>query len=70
MWQATGEDRYLGCLARTLDWVDSRQVDRGGGDWHATVTTDGRTMGDKADRWKDPYHQTRALLAVAALAEG
>lgn len=69
MWQATGDEVYLEALAHTLDWVDEQQVDRDGGDWHATITPDGVRQGNKADQWKDPYHQTRALLELVALAD-
>jgi len=68
MWEATGEARYLDVMADTLTWIDSAQVDRAGGDWHETVSPKGVASGAKAGAWKDPYHQTRALLAVSALA--
>jgi mannose/cellobiose epimerase-like protein (N-acyl-D-glucosamine 2-epimerase family) len=68
MWQVTEEPLYLECLSQTLGWIDAKQVDRVGGDWHAVIATDGVASGNKAGRWKDPYHQARALLEVSALA--
>lgn len=68
VWRATRRRSHLDRLASTLEWVDRRQVDRAGGDWHASIAPDGTASGDKAGAWKDPYHQTRALLEVAALA--
>jgi cellobiose epimerase len=67
MWQATGERTYLDCLSQTLGWIEAVQVDRAGGDWHSVIGTNGAASGDKAGQWKDPYHQTRALLAVSEL---
>jgi mannose/cellobiose epimerase-like protein (N-acyl-D-glucosamine 2-epimerase family) len=68
MWQVEGERSYLDCLEQTLAWVDERQVDRAGGDWHSELGVDGSASGSKAGAWRDPYHQTRALLAVSNLA--
>lgn len=69
MWQLTREPGYLESLRHTLEWVDGAQVDRAGGDWHGVIAPTGATSGNKADQWKDPYHQTRALLEVSALAD-
>jgi mannobiose 2-epimerase len=69
LWELTGEPCYLESLRHTLDWVDGVQVDRAAGDWHGVIAPTGATSGNKADQWKDPYHQTRALLEVSALAD-
>ena len=67
--ELAGEPGYLESLRHTLDWVDGVQVDRAAGDWHGVIAPTGATSGNKADQWKDPYHQTRALLEVSALAD-
>jgi cellobiose epimerase len=67
MWRSTRSDAYLDCLTATMSWIDEVQVDRVGGDWHSTVDIDGVPSGSKANEWKDPYHQTRALLEVWGL---
>ena len=67
MWQATRDPVYLEPLTLTLDWIESRQVDRAGGDWHEDISPQGVPAGDKAWAWKDPYHQVRALLEARAL---
>ena len=61
MHQLTGEAAFLGCFARTLAWIATRQAVPGG-DWHAEVLEDGTIRGDRAGAWKDPYHQGRAVL--------
>jgi mannobiose 2-epimerase len=51
------------------DFVRRCQVDARHGGWHACVSRSGwpRWGQRKSDRWIDPYHQGRALLAVSAL---
>ena len=67
MWRETNEARYRYAFERTLAWIDRAQVDRRGGDWHATVGRFGMVSGDKSGAWKDPYHQGRALIECLEL---
>ncbi|WP_374440948.1 AGE family epimerase/isomerase [Stella sp.] len=59
---ASADPAFAHAFRATLDWIERRQVDRIGGEWHAVVQPDGRLRGDKASGWKCPYHQVRALL--------
>lgn len=62
LFQRTGDERLAELYLSVLDWVESRQQDREGGDWHAIIHPSGKVTGDKADIWKDPYHHGRAML--------
>jgi cellobiose epimerase len=52
---------------RILDWVLERQVDWAHGDWHAVVDERGRPSGRKAEPFKTPYHNGRAVLRCLEL---
>lgn len=62
LYQRTGDERFAGLYLSVLDWVERRQVDRQGGDWHRRIWPSGKVTGDKADGWTDPYHQGRAMM--------
>jgi mannobiose 2-epimerase len=62
MYRLTGEPAYADAFARTLEWIATRQADWVHGDWHAELRGR-RSRGDKAGRWKAPYHNGRAVLA-------
>ena len=61
MWHLTGEAQYGAAFGRTLDWIETSQVDWARGDWFRVVRR-GQGEGDKADDWKSPYHNGRAML--------
>jgi mannobiose 2-epimerase len=63
----TGDPRYFAIFHKTLGWIDRYQVDWERGEWHACIDERGRSSGDKADRWKCPYHTTRAVLTCLDL---
>jgi mannobiose 2-epimerase len=71
MYRLTGEPSAYGIFARTLDWIERRQVDDEGGEWHAVIHEDGTPFGDKATNkdgaWKTPYHDGRGVLRSLAL---
>jgi mannobiose 2-epimerase len=62
MHRLTGEESYARVFAQTLDWVTTRQTDWRHGEWFAEVRPDGSTSGVKGDRWKEGYHNGRALI--------
>jgi len=62
LFQMTGEARYWEAFRKTLSWIDQYQTDREAGDWYGVVLPDGRAQGDKANIWKTPYHNGRAVL--------
>jgi len=67
MYRLTGEQAYLDCFARTLDWIARRQADWENGDWFETVTPEGESVGGKAHAWKGPYHNGRAMIECLEL---
>ncbi len=69
LFQMTGDPRYARFYLRVLEWVETRQADWHGGDWHAIIWPSGAITGDKADRWKTPYHNGRAMLRCLELLE-
>jgi mannobiose 2-epimerase len=67
LYALTGDARYFAIFRKTLEWINRHQVDWEHGEWHAAVDERGRSHGDKADGWKCPYHNTRAVLACHEL---
>ena len=67
MYRLTLERPYLAVFDRTLGWIQNAQIDWRGGEWHRNIEPDGRTTGTKIDRWKDPYHNGRAVLTCLDL---
>lgn len=67
MAKLTGEELYYEVFHRTLDWVNRRQVDWTHGDWFADITETGSPVGDKANAWKGPYHNGRAMMVCLKL---
>jgi mannobiose 2-epimerase len=62
MFRLTGDKKYLDVFEKTYDFIEKYQVDWENGEWHATVTPDGKTQGDKAQPWKAGYHNGRAMI--------
>ena len=58
---------YRPYFERLLDWVLESQVDWTHGDWHARVDQGGRPSGRKAEPFKTPYHNGRAVLKCLEL---
>jgi mannobiose 2-epimerase len=67
MYRMTGEPKYLDVFRRTFDFVERQMVDWEHGEWHATITPDGRAQGDKAHQWKAGYHNGRAMIECLGL---
>jgi mannobiose 2-epimerase len=65
----TGDPRCGRFYLDLLEWIKTRQVDWRNGDWHALIWPSGAITGDKADRWKTPYHNGRAMLRCIDLLE-
>jgi mannobiose 2-epimerase len=62
MYHLTREETYFRCFSRTLDWIASHQVDWEHGEWHARLRGRRSTTDPKADAWKGPYHNSRAMI--------
>jgi mannose/cellobiose epimerase-like protein (N-acyl-D-glucosamine 2-epimerase family) len=69
LFQVTGDPQYARFYLGLLEWITTRQADWQGGDWHAIIWPSGAITGDKADRWKTPYHNGRAMLQCIDLLE-
>jgi mannobiose 2-epimerase len=67
MYRLTSNDKYLACFNRTLDWILRRQVDWEHGDWHQSVSPEGKILGNKAGPWGGPYHHGRAMIVCLEL---
>jgi len=62
MHQLTGDAKYLSVFAKSYDFIDKYQTDWDNGEWHATITPEGKALGDKAQIWKAGYHNGRAMI--------
>jgi mannobiose 2-epimerase len=69
MYRLTGEASYADVFERTWRFVNERQTDWEGGEWHALVLPDGSHSGRKAAAWKAGYHNGRALLESIRIIE-
>lgn len=67
MYRLTGEARNLEVFRQTWDFIESRLVDWKTGEWHLVVTPKEGPTGDKADAYKGPYHNGRAVMECLAL---
>jgi mannobiose 2-epimerase len=67
MYRRTGDPIYRTVFEQTLDWIVKHQVDWKHGEWFSWIGTDGRPSGMKADPWKGPYHDGRAVLECLRL---
>ena len=62
MHRLTGDAKYLAVFEKTYDFIDKYQTDWEHGEWHATITPEGKALGDKAQIWKAGYHNGRAMI--------
>jgi mannobiose 2-epimerase len=62
MYAHTGDLDYYACFCKLLNWIETTQVDWIHGDWHRIIAPTGKAQGNKADSWKTPYHNGRALI--------
>lgn len=62
MYAHTGDLHYYAIFSRVLDWIETSQIDWVHGDWHRIITPSGKVQGNKADHWKTPYHNGRAII--------
>jgi mannobiose 2-epimerase len=62
MYEYTKDPKYLSIFEKTFDLIETKMVDWEVGEWHSTITADGRARGDKANPWKAGYHNGRAMI--------
>jgi mannobiose 2-epimerase len=67
MYRMTGDAKYAQVYLKTWEFANTQQTDWTTGEWHPTVTPDGRGTGEKANRWKAGYHNGRAMLECLRL---
>jgi mannobiose 2-epimerase len=63
-YQLSHEERFLAAAFRSWDFIETRLIDRGRGEWLRGVTRDGRPLAGelKVSFWKCPYHNGRTGL--------
>jgi lipopolysaccharide transport system ATP-binding protein len=63
---AQADASLIDAAEATWRFIESRQVDRRGGDWFNEVSPDGapNPLQPKVSLWKDPYHQARTCLRL------
>lgn len=62
MCKLTRDPFYYSVFEKTWKFVNERQTDWKHGEWHANLTPEGEPRGDKANLWKSPYHNGRAMI--------
>lgn len=67
MYRLTRDPQYAQVYLKTWRFINEHQTDWAVGEWHATVTPDGKGVGDKAHRWKAGYHNGRAMIECLRL---
>ena len=67
MYHLTGEEIYRDCFCQILDWIVKYQIDWERGGWYKEVGGNGKPSGYKAESWKGPYHNGRAILECLEL---
>lgn len=67
MYRLTREPLYWEVFEKTYRFIDAYQTDWKNGEWHATITPEGKATGDKAHLWKAGYHNGRAMIECLAL---
>ncbi len=70
MHRLTQDSTYLAVFERTFDFIEKYQTDWEHGEWHATITPDGKALGDKAQIWKAGYHNGRAMIECLEILKG
>jgi mannobiose 2-epimerase len=65
-WELTGDPAFLEAAEHTWRFVDRFLVDRTHGEWRWRVARDGSPIPGlpRVERWKGPYHNSRAALEV------
>jgi mannobiose 2-epimerase len=61
-------DQYWKTFVRQWSFIDAFVADKRYGDWYSGVTPEGKNAHPdwgKGGEWKDPYHQSRALMRTA-----
>lgn len=68
LFHATDDPMFAEAYLSTLGWIDRHQADHDHGGWHGIVSPRGKPRPRaKANAWKTPYHNGRALLECLAL---
>lgn len=70
-WQLSGDARFLKAARHTWSFIESRLVNRNGGEWLRSTDRQGRPdrTTPLANLWKGPYHNGRACLEIIARVE-
>ena len=63
-YRLSGREEFAEAALRTWSFIDSCVIDHAAGEWYTRVSREGVPESGlpKADFWKCPYHDTRAML--------
>jgi len=67
LYQLTESPYYLRVFNHTFQFITSRLIDWQHGEWQAVLAAGGKVKGMKADLWKAPYHNGRAVLECLSI---
>lgn len=63
--QMTNDTQFREKAERSWDYINNHFLDLENGEWHSTVTADGKPIiGSKINFWKGPYHNARACAEM------
>ena len=71
-YRISGRAEHFEAAAKTWDFIDAFVIDHGAGEWYTRVSREGVPVPDlgKADFWKCPYHNARAMLETMERTRG
>jgi mannobiose 2-epimerase len=70
MYRLTGDEKYADVFRKTYDFIEKNLTDWHVGEWHSTLTAEGKITGGKASIWKAGYHNGRAMIECLNLLKG
>ena len=65
-YELDGNQQYLDKLMNLWDFIKSNMLDKSNGEWYWRVDQKNKlvTTENKADFWKGPYHNGRAMIEL------
>jgi mannobiose 2-epimerase len=65
-WEMTGDSKYSDACLKQWNWILTKQADRKGGDWWASLDAEGNPVLSEAKggNWKTSYHNGRTCLEL------
>ena len=65
-YEITGNEKYLDCSLKILNFIENKIIDRENGEWFWKTDKEGNASIDqyKIGFWKAPYHNARACMKL------